>query len=1125
MINDRTESAKTRLRSQSGRGSHPNHCVKTTMDLVRSRYEYVATLAEFLENAGKRVADPRLHRFAATTFVCGPSEALRAEPAVTCTNMDEVIDFVLQALVSRGIHNVLSSGFRSRRATDSGMGNAGIECFIPNTLLNLFKTPDWELLLLSVGASTVCSVLLGFSVFVKSRKCLLQIAGAPMYELRQLASGSRRSPHQSIHRQGFERWRMFYYDSFSKSPALPAKHVLHRLSRSTTEIGAQARCLLRHVFLYRRDVCLGRHVTQAEPIFAQLISRYRQCKMGRYLERRCPLRGQPPPPTQRAVAGVSTSESVVMGWHAYEDGYASQDDDHAAPLSATPEPCQLPESRARSRPGLLSSHTMVELLKMHSSTTSVVAFLHDVVAFVFPRELWGSRHNEAIIFQKLGQFLRLRRHETMCAAEVAQHLRTGDVAWLQVGVGASEGETGNDRGDKKRKHRSPGDHGVQKHFLTQLVHWLFTDFVIPLVRCCFYATERESKSTVISYFRKPVWASIRRLASQDSLPQFEAVSGSAREQTHSRLAAAALGATTVRLLPKATSVRAIANLSKRRRLGDGSFAPSTNSLLTPLYHVLKYECGQHPRSLGATVMGMDDIYTRLRSFKLQMDRSEPGHGTVFIASVDLKACFDNIDQGQLFALAQGLLTSDQYVIQRSSVVRPLAAANRVHVRHVRTVSPPGQSRECWLRAQALARVHARAVIVEGSSGSVARRDALVELLREHLFGHTVQLSARGTRFFRQARGIAQGSILSALLCNVFYGHLEASLLPDMVPPTAAGAVGNVLLLRLMDDFLCVSTDEANVRRFLDVMHGADRKGLLTLNRAKTRTNLPRWEEGGAAARGASRAAVGAAVAGAGASAGAGAGVGAIAGGGGGGAATAPETLVSGAWFPWCGVELSARDLSVRPSAQKLRLGSPFDLLTVDAFAAPGRSLAAKLCAYLAPKCHPVLFDAVVNPDPGAVYRNVLELSLFAAVKGCAHLRSIMRGPTVNCPFIVHAFCNAAVYLCRLLRRQARKQNLRAAAAAATEATVGTGASSRRRHHSGAALLAEPCDCRIRPDFVVWLALRAYLTVLERRPHRGLEPVLRALRSEVSAGRFDEARRQLPAFSAHFLASVLRGICC
>ena len=76
--------------------------------------------------------------------------------------------------------------------------------------------------------------------------------------------------------------------------------------------------------------------------------------------------------------------------------------------------------------------------------------------------------------------------------------------------------------------------------------------------------------------------------------------------------------------------------------------------------------------------------------------------------------------------------------------------------------------------------------------------------------------------------MAQGSILSALLVNLYYGTMERRLFAD-----APGC----LVMRVMDDTLVVSTEAEAAGKVVQVAMEADRAGLFKLNRSKTRANF------------------------------------------------------------------------------------------------------------------------------------------------------------------------------------------------------------------------------------------------------------------------------------------------
>lgn len=84
---------------------------------------------------------------------------------------------------------------------------------------------------------------------------------------------------------------------------------------------------------------------------------------------------------------------------------------------------------------------------------------------------------------------------------------------------------------------------------------------------------------------------------------------------------------------------------------------------------------------------------------------------------------------------------------------------------------------------------------------------IIRLLREHINANIVKI---GNRHYRQRNGIPQGSVLSSLLCNFFYGDMEQKRLGFTKDEGSA-------LLRYVDDFLFITTKKHLAVDFLRVM--------------------------------------------------------------------------------------------------------------------------------------------------------------------------------------------------------------------------------------------------------------------------------------------------------------------
>ena len=104
---------------------------------------------------------------------------------------------------------------------------------------------------------------------------------------------------------------------------------------------------------------------------------------------------------------------------------------------------------------------------------------------------------------------------------------------------------------------------------------------------------------------------------------------------------------------------------------------------------------------------------------------------------------------------------------------------------------------------------------------------LLDLLQEHIQRNLVKV---GKKIYRQKDGIPQGSVLSSILCNFFYGDFETSRLGFL-------SASESILLRLIDDFLLITTNRDHAERFLQVMHTGDADYGISVNPAKSLTNL------------------------------------------------------------------------------------------------------------------------------------------------------------------------------------------------------------------------------------------------------------------------------------------------
>lgn len=434
--------------------------------------------------------------------------------------------------------------------------------------------------------------------------------------------------------------------------------------------------------------------------------------------------------------------------------------------------------------------------------------------------------------------------------------------------------------------------------LQEFVYYLFDSLLIPLIRATFYVTESQVYRNRLFYFRHDVWRRLTEgpLAELKSSVFVELPKKRAEEI----LAQKRLPWASVRLLPKATGVRPITNLSRKTQLkgaGNSTFLSlSINSMMAPVYSVLNYEKSRRPDLFGSSLFSVDEIYHRLKAFKMKFrDQQSP----FYFVKLDIEHCFDTIPQRRLLDLARRLVSESAYTISKHAQIRPSNGPNSLS--HYEQADPQGKHwRKFVTRAAPEGSVsslpdrtdiRSNAVYVDLATIYKRSTDELLARLNELVRGNLVKM---GKKFFKQRQGIPQGSILSTLLCNYFYGALEREVLGFL-------SSGDALLLRFVDDFLLITPNAGLARQFLQVMMDGQPDYGVSVNPSKSLVNfevtvnrivLPRLQDS--------------------------------------------------VWFPYCGNLIDTRTLEFKRNFAAMVQGNPIDGVTVEYSRSPGQQLYRKL---------------------------------------------------------------------------------------------------------------------------------------------------------------------------------------
>jgi len=464
-----------------------------------------------------------------------------------------------------------------------------------------------------------------------------------------------------------------------------------------------------------------------------------------------------------------------------------------------------------------------------SPSAQVSAFCRAAVFKVFPPESWGQgdlrRHNVKILSQMIDRFVHFRRHETMSLHDVLQDIKIASIAWLApstISVGAAASKT---------------DMMKRSQLMAELLYYVFDSFLIPLIRGFFYVTESSVQRNQLLYFRHDVWKAISEPALTTlTETMLEKCSAS---QVRRGLARRKLDIGRVRMLPKEQGTRPILNLKRRvQKLKHGQVVleRSTNSILAPVFSILNYERTKHPEALSSALLSVEDMYPRLQAFRRELQQDVLKGHPLYFAKVDVKACFDTIPQKRLMELARTIIGAEAYQIAKYNQAKLIGNhsaktpgfGTKPSWKYLTKATSAGEGFDYTREIEADSNEgRDRTVYVDGVVRHTEYRRNILSLLEEHIEDNLIKI---GSGYYRQKQGIPQGSVVSSLLCSYFYAVLEREQL-DFIRP------GESIVLRLIDDFLVISTRREIAEKFMHTMHGGLPNFGVQVKADKSRTNF------------------------------------------------------------------------------------------------------------------------------------------------------------------------------------------------------------------------------------------------------------------------------------------------
>ncbi|KAG7555537.1 Telomerase ribonucleoprotein complex - RNA-binding domain [Arabidopsis suecica] len=639
----------------------------------------------------------------------------------------------------------------------------------------------------------------------------------------------------------------------------------------------------------------------------------------------------------------------------------------------------------------------VEEMKLYCTKDQVVSFIWAICRYIVPESLLGTTHQMRVLRKNIAWFVSRRRNEKCTVNQFLHKVKPSGFPFFarkQLCCMAN----GHDLQNESIR-------STQQMLCTKWISWLFLEIVKKLVHFNFYATESQGGRLNIYYYRRSSWERLVSKEISKTLDGYVQVDNAEAESKK---------LSKFRILPKANGVRLVLDFSSSSR----------SQSLRDIHAVLKDIQLKEPDVLGSSVFDHDDFYRNLCPYLIHL-RSQSGElPPLFFVVADVFKAFDSIDQSKLLHVIQSFL-KDEYILNRCRLVCCGKRSNWVN-----NILVSSDKNASFSRFTSTVPYNAlQSIMVDQGKNYLVRKKDLMLWIGNMLKNNMLQLDKS---FYVQIAGIPQGHRLSSLLCCFYYGHLERTLIypfleeaskdvsakecnreKELIAPTS------YKLLRFIDDYLFVSTSRDQATSFYHRLKHGFKDYNCFMNEKKFCINFEDEEESRCASN---------------------------------------RMFVGDNGVPfvrWTGLLINSRTFEVQVDYTRYLSGHISSTFSVAWQNKPVRSLRQKLCYFLVPKCHPILFDSNINS--GEIVRlNIYQIFLLAAMKFHCYVYEVSRFWKIH-PQTLFKFITISIrYMFRLINRRVRRIN--------------TGSSFRP-------------VLKLCKEEVIWLGLHAYIQVLKKKNSR------------------------------------------
>ena len=493
---------------------------------------------------------------------------------------------------------------------------------------------------------------------------------------------------------------------------------------------------------------------------------------------------------------------------------------------------------------------------------NIYKFVKKFLKHTLPIDMLGPKNNKVVIFKTI-EFIKMNRFETFNKLNLFSHKEFSftEMKWLQF------------KNLSKKKYCEIGI--LLKNFVMKtLIHWIFNFILVQLFRSHFFVTEKQGEHFKSLYYHKTIYDLIIKICFDKYIYITNQYQKTSKNEAIKVLTTIDSAPGKLRLMPKASTMRPITSF-KRKTYGQGKIF--LKNKLFDIQKIFKYiQNKMQSNQNNCVVFDYKEIMKRLINFKLKIIKTS-SHSKMFrsiketnntfnitdtsdnkiktylsYVTMDIEACYDNIN---IELLNKFLDTDDTisptYVTGILYVLIP--KANKVKTDIINSnFKIKVDIKDCFdikllymvsdlkeyihmldyiHKSEDIAYKNCIIYIDEGSGVNFKSKAQFIPTVRNIINNNFIKFNRN---YLKQTNGIPQGLSVSSFLCNLFFYEIEKELSCYIQRELNNN---QSLLLRFMDDYLCLANTEKNATEFKDTSVDLSHKNKFNFNMKKLQSNI------------------------------------------------------------------------------------------------------------------------------------------------------------------------------------------------------------------------------------------------------------------------------------------------